>query len=147
MFYVVINLTGQTHLEGITGLQVLLAEDNIINQKVGLRHLEKFGCGVDVANNGIEVLAALKERDYDIIFMDMRMPEMGGLEATRHIRAQSKEIPYIIALTANAMEKDRQACLEAGMQDFLPKPINLTMIKAALERYLGSRAPSSISFT
>ena len=117
-------------------LRILLAEDNFINQRVGMRQLEKLGAHVEVVANGQEVLDLLAQKQFDIIFMDLSMPVMDGIEATEKILAQFDQPPYIVALTANAMEKDRIASLEAGMQDFLPKPITVTQISRALDRYL-----------
>lgn len=111
-------------------LRILLAEDNIVNQKVALRILERMGYRADVANNGIEVLEALHRLSYDVILMDVQMPEMDGLEATRQICKKYAERlhlnkPKIIAMTANAMQGDREICLAAGMDDYITKPIRL----------------------
>lgn len=116
-------------------LRVLLAEDNFINQRVGLRQLQKLGCFVKVAENGREVLNILEAESYDVIFMDLSMPEVDGIEATRVILDRYEHPPYIIALTANAMEQNRTACLEAGMRDFLPKPITLDHVSRSLRKY------------
>ena len=106
-------------------LHILLAEDNRINQKVGLRMLAKLGCRADVAANGLEVLEALARQSYDIVLMDIQMPEMDGIEATQLIiqNIREEERPYIIALTANALSGDREAYLDIGMNDYLSKPI------------------------
>lgn len=106
-------------------LRILLAEDNLVNQKVVLRMLEKFGCSADVASNGLEALEALQRQPYDLVLMDMHMPEMDGIEATKQIRhtLDSERQPRIVALTAAAMREDRDACLAAGMDAFLTKPI------------------------
>ena len=111
-------------------------EDNAINQKVAQRILLQFGYQTDLASNGREALEAVEQQKYDLVFMDMQMPEMDGLEATRHIcaRPNSPQRPYIIAMTANAMKEDRESCLAAGMDDYLSKPIRAEKIKAALER-------------
>jgi len=117
--------------------RVLLAEDNVVNQKVALRMLAKAGYRADVAANGIEVLEALARQDYDVIFMDMQMPELDGLETTRHIvaaRPDARDRPWIVALTANAMQADRELCAAAGMDDFVSKPIKQGELVAALER-------------
>jgi PAS domain S-box-containing protein len=117
--------------------RLLLAEDNHINQKVALHMLARLGFRADVAANGHEVLDALERAPYDIILMDMQMPEMDGLETTRRIRAlppAGQSPPWIIALTANAMDGDQQACAEAGMNDYLSKPIKKTELEAALTR-------------
>jgi len=106
-------------------LRILLAEDNIINQKVAVRFLERLGYLPDVAANGLEVLDAIRQRAYDVILMDVQMPEMDGIETTQHIRTSlpPHQQPYIIAMTAHAMEGDREWCLEAGMDDYTCKPI------------------------
>ena len=117
-------------------LQILLAEDNLINQKVGVRILNKMGYQVDVAANGLEVLEALERRMYDVILMDMQMPEMDGVEATKIIckRWSKKARPRIIALTANAITGDREKCLQAGMDDYTSKPIDVKELTSALKR-------------
>ena len=123
-------------------LRILLAEDNAVNQKLALRLLSQMGYRADVAANGIEAIQALERQKYDVILMDVQMPEMDGLEATRQICARSRasdagaagERPRIIAMTANAMQGDRELCLEAGMDDYLSKPIRVGELVAALER-------------
>jgi CheY-like chemotaxis protein len=114
----------------------LLVEDHHVNQKVGLLLLKRLGCRADVAANGLECLKAFEGRDYDVVLMDVMMPEMDGLEATRRIRLTLPPTrqPIVIALTANAMREDLEACLAAGMNDFLSKPIQLAQLAAALER-------------
>ncbi len=102
--------------------RVLLIEDNAINQKLMVKLLSRLGCIVDIGHNGIEGVEQSKANDYDVIFMDMQMPKMGGVEATKKIRAQGNKTP-IIALTANAMKGDKEICIEAGMNDYLTKPI------------------------
>jgi CheY-like chemotaxis protein len=117
--------------------RILLAEDNTVNQKVALHMLDNLGYRADLAANGIEVLEAMERQKYDVILMDMQMPEMDGLEATRRIvQAQSRieSRPWIIALTANAMHGDRERCLEAGMDDYLSKPIKKDELMIALDR-------------
>jgi CheY-like chemotaxis protein len=106
-------------------LHLLLAEDNTVNQKLALRFLERMGYRADVAANGLEVLEALQRQRYDVILMDVQMPEMDGLEATRAIHQAwpAEQCPRIIALTANVMQGDREECLAAGMNDYLIKPI------------------------
>ena len=123
-------------------LHLLLAEDNMVNQKVALRILSRMGYSADVAANGIEVLEALQRQHYDVILMDVQMPEMDGLEATRRIRAgewtetcQDPDFdsqPYIIAMTANAMQGDREMCLAAGMDHYVSKPIQIEDLTRAL---------------
>jgi CheY-like chemotaxis protein len=117
-------------------LSILLAEDNAVNQKVALRILERLGYRADVASDGVEVLAALRRQKYDAILMDVQMPEMDGLEATRRIRQEiaAEQQPYIIAMTANAMTSDRVTCLEAGMDDYMSKPVRVEELVNALYR-------------
>lgn len=123
-------------------LRLLLAEDVVVNQKVALLILKQLGYEADVANNGKEVLEALHRQPYDVVLMDLQMPEMDGLTAARAIQETwSREAqPHIIALTANAMQGDREKCLEAGMQDYVSKPIRSEELKAALERYVLSQS-------
>jgi CheY-like chemotaxis protein len=108
-------------------LKILLAEDNLVNQKLALRLLEKMGYRADVAGNGIEAIQAIERQPYDLVLMDVQMPEMDGLEATRQICARWSrgERPHIIAMTANALQGDREKCLEAGMDDYVAKPIRV----------------------
>ena len=117
-------------------LRVLLAEDNAVNQKVAVRMLEKLGCTVDVAGNGQEAIQMWQQFPYALIFMDCQMPELDGLEATRRIRRmQGGEDVPIVAMTANAMQRDRDACLEAGMSDYASKPVKLDVLSELLDRY------------
>ncbi|MGY6531054.1 MAG: PAS domain-containing protein [Cyanobacterium sp.] len=115
-------------------LKILLAEDNIINQKVALLSLKKIGYLADVVSNGLEAIEAIQRQPYDVILMDIQMPEMDGLEATRWIRNNHplERQPRIIAMTAGAMENDRTLCLEAGMNGYIPKPINMENLKQIL---------------
>ncbi len=115
--------------------RILLVEDNLTNQKVAARMLQKLGYRVDVVANGNEALEALERQGYDIIFMDVQMPEMDGIEATRRIchLYPPSERAYIIAMTAHAMKDDRQMCLDAGMDDYLSKPIRAEEVQSALE--------------
>jgi len=118
-------------------LRLLLADDNPINQKVGVSVLQKFGYRADVANNGIEVLGALEQRAYDLIFLDVQMPEMDGLEAARQIckRWPREKRPCIIAMTGNALMGDREKCIEAGMDDYITKPVRIAELQQAIERW------------
>jgi CheY-like chemotaxis protein/HPt (histidine-containing phosphotransfer) domain-containing protein len=117
-------------------LRLLLAEDNTVNQKLALRLLARMGYRADVAANGLEVLEALQRQRYDVILMDVQMPEMDGLEASRAIEEgwPAEQRPRIVAMTANAMQGDREECLAAGMDDYLPKPIQIKALQQALER-------------
>jgi len=117
-------------------LRILLAEDNLVNQRVAGRILEKMGYRADIAANGLEALEALKRQTYDVVFMDVHMPGMDGMEATRQIchRWGPAERPRIIAMTASAMQGDRERCLEAGMDDYVSKPVRVEELRAALER-------------
>ncbi|MBI3169569.1 MAG: GAF domain-containing protein [Chloroflexi bacterium] len=114
-------------------LRILLAEDNAVNQKLALRLLEQMGYKADVALNGRETVQAVEREVYDVILMDVQMPEMDGLEATREIVARWPQAhPYIIGLTANAMQGDREMCLNAGMDHYIPKPIRVVQLVDAL---------------
>lgn len=117
-------------------LRILLAEDNPLNQKVANLLLERLGYSADLAANGHEVLAALERKEYDVVLMDVMMPELDGLEATRRIVARwpPEKRPRIVALTASAMSEDRVRCLAAGMDEYLSKPIDLPALAEALQR-------------
>jgi signal transduction histidine kinase/HPt (histidine-containing phosphotransfer) domain-containing protein len=119
-------------------LRILVTDDNVINQKVATRLLQQFGYAADIASNGAEAIAALEKSAYDIVFMDVQMPGMDGLEATRRIRdleeRTSRKRASIIAMTANAMVGDRDKCLAAGMDDYLAKPVRPEALQAAIER-------------
>ncbi len=122
-----------------TRFRALLAEDNIVNQQVAAGMLTAIGCRVDVAANGHEVLEALAQRPYDVVFIDCQMPEMDGYAATAAIRAREAETGghmLIIAMTANAMQGDRERCLEVGMDDYLAKPIRRAALAETLSHWL-----------
>jgi PAS domain S-box-containing protein len=123
-------------------LRILLAEDNFMNQKLATRMLKKLGYVVDTVQNGREALESLKQTLYDVVFMDVQMPEMDGLEATQLFRAYQQEQsiglitpPYIIAMTANAMPGDREICLQAGMNDYISKPIRMDELQDLIVKY------------
>ena len=120
-----------------TGARVLLAEDNLLNQQLMLDLLGGEGMQVEVAANGREAVTAVEQRKFDLVLMDIQMPEMDGLEATRLIRAQAAfaKLP-IIAMTANVMAEDRARCTAAGMNDFIPKPIDIDAALKTLTRWL-----------
>ena len=115
-------------------LRILLAEDNVVNQKLALRFLEQMGYRADIASNGLEAVESVERQPYDVVLMDVQMPEMDGLEATRRICARWRrgERPRIVAMTANAMQGDREMCLAAGMDDYLTKPIRVERLVEAL---------------
>ncbi|UCC62539.1 MAG: response regulator, partial [Anaerolineae bacterium] len=121
-------------------LRILVAEDNVINQQVALSFLERLGYRADVAANGLEVLSSLRRQPYDVVLMDVQMPEMDGLEATRRIRQLSpselaaKAQPRIIAMTANALREDCEICLAAGMDDYMSKPVQVEELVGALNK-------------
>ncbi len=115
--------------------RILLAEDNVINQKVALRLLAKLGYHADTVANGCEVLEALKLIPYDIILMDCQMPELDGYQATQRIRADYTRPIHVIAMTAHVMEGDRQKCLDAGMDDYVAKPVFAKELEEALGRW------------
>jgi CheY-like chemotaxis protein/HPt (histidine-containing phosphotransfer) domain-containing protein len=125
------------------GMRVLLAEDNPTNQLVAVKMLERAGHAVSVAVNGVEVLEKLRQQEFDLVLMDVQMPEMSGLEAARRIRAQEQttgaHLP-IVGLTAGAMREDRDACLASGMDDFLPKPVRRQTLLATLAKVRGRPA-------
>jgi CheY-like chemotaxis protein/HPt (histidine-containing phosphotransfer) domain-containing protein len=122
--------------QAVSSLRILLAEDNAMNQKVALRLLERLGYRADVVWNGVEALAALERQHYDVVLMDVQMPELDGLDASRRIceRWPPENRPRIIAMTANALPEDREACFAAGMNDYVAKPIRGDELAAALDR-------------
>jgi CheY-like chemotaxis protein len=122
------------------GVRVLLVEDNEVNRLVASNMLEELGCPVEVAGDGREALDALEKNTYSLVFMDLQMPEIDGLEATRRIRRRengNRRIP-IVAMTANAMQSDREKCLAAGMDGYLAKPFSLAQVRALVEKYCGA---------
>ena len=117
-------------------LRIPLAEDNLVNQKLALRILQQMGYRADLASNGIEAIEPVERQAYDVVLMDVQMPEMDGLEASRRITARwpAGERPHIVAMTANAMQGDRELCLAAGMDDYVTKPIRVDALVEALHR-------------
>ena len=124
------------HLAERMPLRILIAEDNMVNQKLAVQLLTKMGYRPDVAGNGLEAIQALERQPYDVILMDVQMPEMDGLEATRRIcrRWARAARPFIIAMTADAMQGDREKCLNAGMDDYVTKPVQIAALVEALKR-------------
>jgi CheY-like chemotaxis protein len=127
-------------------LRVLLAEDNAVNQRLGRLMVEKLGHRVDTVGNGLEAIEAVQRVPYDVVLMDVEMPEMDGLEATRAIRRRlpANRQPQIVAITAGALVEDRHACTEAGMDDYMAKPIRLEILDAALTRVAAARNESAM---
>ena len=127
----------------LAGARILVVEDNAVNRKVALRMLERLGVRADTAADGRQALAAIEEHAYDLVLMDCLMPEMDGYEATQALRIREegtgRRLP-IVAMTANAMEGDRERCLAAGMDDYIPKPVRPETLRAVLERWLGPAA-------
>ena len=122
-------------------LRILLAEDNVVNQKLAMRILQQMGYRADLASNGIEAVESVQRQTYDVVLMDVQMPEMDGLEASRRIceKMVPDERPRIIAMTANAMQGDREMCMEAGMDDYLTKPIRVDRLVEALTQVQGRK--------
>jgi CheY-like chemotaxis protein len=131
--------------QAMSSLRLLLAEDNAMNQKVALRLLERLGYSADVVSNGLEALAALEAQPYDVILMDVQMPELDGLDASRRIceRWPPESRPHIVAMTANALPEDREACFAAGMNDYVAKPIRADALARALKRARPLRKPDA----
>ena len=136
---------GRSHSQ----LRILVAEDNIVNQKVALRQLQKMGYSADAVANGLEALQAVRTIGYEVILMDCQMPELDGYEASRQIRAVEQAAgatrrTYIVAMTANAFPGDREACIQAGMDDYISKPVKINDLQAALARAGEKRTPPSL---
>jgi len=130
-------------------VRVLVAEDNQVNQEIASRMLEKLGCKVDIANDGAEAIRLVQEKDYDAVFMDCFMPVVDGYNATKAIR--SREAPgmhvTIVAMTANALEGDRERCLAAGMDEYITKPVKLETLKATLRKWVGAKKYQPVNDT
>ncbi len=126
-------------------LTILVAEDNPINETLATRTLSKLGYAADIAPNGLDVLERLASKSYDLIFMDVQMPALDGLQTTRAIRQDFPKQPVIIAMTANAMIEDKENCLQAGMDDYISKPFKLETIREVLSKWATSiHAKSSV---
>jgi len=127
-------------IESIRPRLILVAEDNVVNQRVALRTLQKMGHEVVVASNGREAVDAARQRSFDLILMDVQMPVMDGFEATAALRDQEKLRVPIVAMTAHAMAGDRELCLSAGMDDYLSKPIDADALTAIIEKLCADEA-------
>jgi CheY-like chemotaxis protein/HPt (histidine-containing phosphotransfer) domain-containing protein len=133
----------------ISFARVIVAEDNPVNQEIASRMLEKLGCTVEIASDGAEAIRLVLEKEYDAVFMDCFMPVVDGYNATKAIR--SREAPgrhvTIVAMTANALEGDRERCLAAGMDDYITKPVKLETLKAALRKWVGAKNTQPVNDT
>ncbi|MDX1982564.1 MAG: two-component regulator propeller domain-containing protein [Bryobacteraceae bacterium] len=123
-------------LAGRLPLRILIGEDNLVNQKVAVKLLEKLGYRADLAGNGVEVIESLRRQRYDVVLLDIEMPQMDGLAASRRINSEwpGETRPWLIAMTARAMKGDREECLAAGMDDYLAKPVSVDLLQQVLER-------------
>jgi signal transduction histidine kinase/CheY-like chemotaxis protein/HPt (histidine-containing phosphotransfer) domain-containing protein len=119
--------------------KILIVEDSEINQKVIMIMLKRFGFNTEIANNGIEALKLMSKKNYDLVFMDMQMPEMDGIETTKELRKLNFTIP-IIAMTANALSGDRETCLDAGMNDYLSKPVSLLQLQYIIHKWINTES-------
>ena len=126
-------------------LEILIAEDNLINQKLIVRVLNKLGYQPKLASNGKEAIEMLGAATFEVVLMDVQMPEIDGLEATRLIRENLAYQPFIVAMTANAMAEDREECLKAGMDDYISKPVNLEQLVTSLRKIGQSKTPKEVT--
>ena len=138
--------------EGREPIPILVVEDNLVNQKVAQLQLKKLGLSADLVSDGREVLRALHQKPYRVVLMDCQMPQMDGFEATRHIRAEEAAgratwpVPLqVVAMTASAMQGDREACLAAGMDDYIAKPVAVPELIAMLNRRLGGKTMADLA--
>ena len=132
------------------GSRILLVEDNQVNQRLAARMLKKRGHDADVAENGFEALKMLSLKTYDLILMDCQMPEMDGFETTRRIRTAEETTGHhipIVAMTANALPGDRERCIEAGMDEYIAKPVHAEMLYQMIETVIARHASSSTAGT
>jgi CheY-like chemotaxis protein len=137
------DMKSENRATGSRARKVLLVEDNAANRQVVRLMLEELGIEVDDVAGGLDAVARASSNRYDVILMDVRMPDCDGLEATRRIRAnRDREPPVIIALTANVMRGEEERCREAGMDGYLPKPLRLNALAAALDRFTALRRPT-----
>ena len=127
----------------ISALNILIAEDNPVNQKVTQLMLQRLGHRADLAANGQEVLRAMENRAYDLVLMDIQMPDMNGIEATKHIRSRWQQGPKIIAITSFDPEFCREQCFSAGVDDFINKPIRMNELDAAIDRNMSLSSSKS----
>ena len=135
-----ITLNHSDYRSQFPNIRILLAEDNTVNQKVALAMLRRLGMTADLVETGVKAVTAVMDRHYDLVLMDVQMPEMDGLEATRRIHAtQQTDCPYIVAMTANAVKGDKERFLAAGMDDYLSKPVSIDQLELAFERFLITR--------
>ncbi|WDH99628.1 response regulator [Paenibacillus urinalis] len=133
--------TEQDHGASVESLKILVAEDNEVNQLVFIKMMDRLGYRVTVVPNGEQAVQACKDQAYDMVFMDVQMPVVDGLMATRMIRQEipGNEGPYIIAVTAHAIHGDRNKYLELGMDDYVSKPLSMTAVSAAIQKYIALR--------
>jgi signal transduction histidine kinase/CheY-like chemotaxis protein len=130
-------------VNALCGLRVLVAEDNLVNQRLAEMQLKRLGCSMKCVGNGLLAIEALRQENFDVVLMDCQMPEMDGYEATRQLRSIHKLLTPVIAMTANAMVGDREKCFEAGMDDYLSKPVRLPALQAALLRVIRTHSPQT----
>lgn len=133
--------------DNTTPRRILMAEDNVINQRVGKLILQRAGFEIDLVSDGVEAVEAHRAHPYDLILMDCQMPTMDGFEASRHIRHLGQKQPVIVAVTANALVGERERCLSAGMDDYLSKPFQAEQLVAVVRRWLDPKSDPTASST